>query len=108
MNHYYQSHDVLVLSSHSEGLGMVILEAFSFSMPVVGSNVEGIAELLQGGRGLLFEPDNPTDLAQKLKWLARQREEQIILGKAGYDYVTANHNIEDYVKSLMSLYNSCK
>lgn len=105
---FYQSHDVLVLPSQHEGLGIVILEAFSHAMPVIGSNIEGIGELLRDGRGLLFENSNSSSLAQKLSWANSHREALSDLGKKGYEYVIKYHNIEDYVNRLIYLYKKMK
>lgn len=103
---FYQTSDVLVLPSQYEGLGIVILEAFSHAMPVIGSNVEGIAELLCDGRGLLFESNNSLHLKSKLIWLRERKNEQSNLGKAGHQFVTKFHNIENYVSILMRLYKT--
>lgn len=47
-----QDADLFLLPSGFEGLPMCILEAFSFSKPVVASNVGGIPELLNGENGI--------------------------------------------------------
>ena len=47
--------DLFILPSGFEGLPMCILEAFSFSKPVVASNVGGIPELLNGENGIAVE-----------------------------------------------------
>ena len=43
--------DLFVLPTHYEGLPMCILEAFSFSKPVVASDVGGISEIVNGENG---------------------------------------------------------
>ncbi len=51
---------VLLLPSHSEGLGSVIIEALCRGQPVIGSRVAGIADLLEDGvNGVLVEPETP-------------------------------------------------
>ena len=64
--------DVFVLPSlYGEGLPMVVLEAMANAVPVVASNVEGIPEAVRDGiDGLIFEPSNASDLAEKLTSLA--------------------------------------
>jgi teichuronic acid biosynthesis glycosyltransferase TuaC len=51
---YMSAADVLVLPSYSEGLPTVIVEAGSLGLPVIGSAVGGIPELLGDGRGTLL------------------------------------------------------
>ena len=49
---------------------MVVLESMANAIPVVASRVEGIPEALRDGLdGLIFEPNNPADLAEKLESL---------------------------------------
>ena len=49
---------------------MVVLESMANAIPVVASRVEGIPEAVRDGiDGLIFEPSNPQDLADKLESL---------------------------------------
>lgn len=63
--------DILVVPSlWYENSPNVILEAFANKIPVIASNLGGMAELVQDGRtGLLFETGNADDLAQKIRHL---------------------------------------
>ena len=60
--------DVLVYPSiWYENQPIAILEALLAKIPVITSNLGGMAELVQDGvTGLLFEPGNPEDLYQKM------------------------------------------
>jgi teichuronic acid biosynthesis glycosyltransferase TuaC len=58
--------DVIVLPSHSEGLGQVLVEAGAMGVPVVGSAVGGIPELLAHNGGWLCEPRSPESLASAI------------------------------------------
>ena len=48
--------DMLLIDSGNEGLCLPILEAFAVGLPVAGMRHTAIAELLDGGRGVLFAP----------------------------------------------------
>ena len=49
---------------------MVVLEAMAGSVPVIASRVEGTPEAIRDGQdGLLVEPGNPRELAEKLEQL---------------------------------------
>lgn len=53
----------------------VIFESFSFGVPVLASNVEGIAELIQEGEnGMTFATENQESLLEKLYWCAEHHE----------------------------------
>ncbi|WP_440064057.1 glycosyltransferase [Streptosporangium sp. OZ121] len=56
--------DLLVLSSHYEGLPVVVMEALAAGVPVVSTEVGGIPELVSSGwNGILTEPGSPEALA---------------------------------------------
>lgn len=70
----YAAADLLVLPSRAESYGMVVTEALARGIPVVGSDVGGVAEALgdtaDGVPGLLVAPDDPAALAVALRgWL---------------------------------------
>lgn len=61
----YGISDLVCLPSLMEGLGMVILEAMHFNVPVVASRVGGVPEIIRDGvNGLLVEPRDPEGLAR--------------------------------------------
>ena len=59
--------DVFAMTSKAETIGTVTLEAMARRVPVVGSRSGGTAELLGHDRGLLFTPESPSDLAEKVR-----------------------------------------
>ncbi|MHB1347692.1 MAG: glycosyltransferase, partial [Candidatus Humimicrobiaceae bacterium] len=60
--------DVLIVPSlWNEPFGRVIIEAYSFGVPVIGSNRGGIPELIEDGKtGFIFDPDINKDLENKI------------------------------------------
>ncbi|HEV2491858.1 MAG TPA: glycosyltransferase family 4 protein [Terriglobia bacterium] len=68
---YYRTFDVLVMpSTVREGLGLVALEAMQWGVPVVGSRLGGILEVVRdGANGLLFASGDSTALAETLERL---------------------------------------
>lgn len=61
---------LIVPSLWFEGMPMVILEAWSQGVPVIGSRIGGIFEMLRDDRGLTFEPGSPDALAKAVRDLA--------------------------------------
>ena len=64
-----QYFDLFINLSDSEGLPVSIMEAMSFGIPCVATNVGGTAELvIDGYNGLLVEPtDSPKMIALKIE-----------------------------------------
>ena len=59
--------DALVMPSWSEGLPRVVLEAMAAGLPVIGSDVPGIRQLLP--HWLLFDPASPASLLERCRLL---------------------------------------
>jgi glycogen synthase len=82
----YQEADLFTLPSSAEAFGNVFAEALASGLPIVGSNVGGIPELVEHGvNGLLVTPGDPVALGQAIRYLADDpelREEMRIRNRA--------------------------
>jgi glycosyltransferase involved in cell wall biosynthesis len=76
--------DLFVLSSRSEGLPVSVLEAMAAELPVVATDVGGLAELVVDGEtGSLVPPGDAEALAAALGRLIGDRDLRRTLGAAG-------------------------
>jgi glycosyltransferase involved in cell wall biosynthesis len=64
----YQLCRCLVFPTKFEGWGLPVTEAFSMGIPVACSNVTCLPDLT-GDAALLFDPDQPTDMAAAIRRL---------------------------------------
>jgi glycosyltransferase involved in cell wall biosynthesis len=67
---YYNEHavDVFINVSSSEGLPVSIMEAISFNIPVIASNVGGTSEIVTEETGLLLQSNpSPEEIAAAIK-----------------------------------------
>lgn len=66
LNKLYNIADVSIVPSRNEAFGLVIIEALACGTPVIGSNDGGIPDIIHNKIGMLFEPENYHDLANKI------------------------------------------
>ena len=90
----YNSAYIFVLPSLSEGLPNVILEAQASGLPVIGTKVGGIPELLSDGRGILVSPANEQQLFEAMETLVRNVALREKIVKKAREYVVENHSLE--------------
>jgi glycosyltransferase involved in cell wall biosynthesis len=64
--------DVVVMSTHYEGMSLSNIEGMASGRPFVASNVKGIREITEGA-GVLFEEENDKQLAQIIMRLTTDR-----------------------------------
>ena len=68
-----------ILPSVREGFGLVAVESWLHGRPVIVTERAGVAELVRdGGNGLLFDPDRPGALAQKMRTLLDDRTGRLL------------------------------
>jgi glycosyltransferase involved in cell wall biosynthesis len=97
--------DVFVLSSRSEGLPVSVLEAMAAELPVVASNVGGLAELVVDGEtGVLVPPGDAQALADALTRLIQDPELRRRLGAAGRARAEALFDLSGFRRAHLDLY----
>jgi glycosyltransferase involved in cell wall biosynthesis len=77
----YRAADLFTLPSSAEAFGNVFAEALASGLPIVGSTVGGIPELVEHGvNGLLIDPGQPIALARAIEYLACDPELRQMMG----------------------------
>jgi len=100
-----KSSDVFALLSDREGLGIVFLEAMACHLPVIGSNIGGIKELIKNKKNgylvNLFDYDKTALFFEELKNKPILREK---MGNEGYNIVKMKFNVKMMVKNYEQTY----
>ncbi len=96
----------LVMPSEGyEGFPMVLVEAFSSSLPVIASRLGGMAEIVEDGvTGLHFEAGNTDDLASKVLWMNEHPEECRQMGQNARKVYEEKYTPEKNYEMLMDIY----
>jgi glycosyltransferase involved in cell wall biosynthesis len=100
-----QASFLVMPSEWYEGFPMVLVECFAHGLPVVASQLGGMAEIVEDGiTGLHFEPGNPADLAQKVQWMHDHPEECRQMGKNARRMYDEKYTPEKNYEMLMDVY----
>lgn len=82
---YFAAFDALALTSRSEGMPIVLLEAIAAGLPVVATSVGGVPEALSGRGGLTVPPESPGELADALEAVMRDPAAALVSPASGED-----------------------
>ncbi len=97
--------DVVVLSSHTEGMSNALLEAMAMERPVVATAVGGNPDVVRDGvTGYLVPPREPQALAAALLRIASDLPAAAALGRAARVDVAARLSLSRMVSRYEALY----
>jgi glycosyltransferase involved in cell wall biosynthesis len=99
--------DIFVLSTHQEGLPLVILEAMAHARPVVATAIDGVPEIvLDGTTGLLHPHRDDARLADRILALLDDGRLAARLGAAGRHLVETRFSRQQFAASMASVYRA--
>ena len=102
---YYDSFDVFVQASNSEGLPNVLLEAAASRLPIVATAAGGTGEVIRDGEtGLLVPIDDADRLEAALDRAIRDEELRRSLGAAARDLIERDYGMERFGREYADLY----
>jgi colanic acid/amylovoran biosynthesis glycosyltransferase len=86
--------DIVVLPSLHEGIPVSLIEAMSYKIPVIATDVGGIKELLEENAGILIPSKNVKIFAEELTNLIENKELRKDYGLAGRKKVEIDFNVK--------------
>lgn len=110
---FLASIDIMLLTSISEGLPLVVLEAFSASVPMVSTDVGACRELIEGRTsadrdlgpaGLVTRIYSPEDTAEALIQLIRSPQLVDDMGEAGRERVERYYVESEIINQYRDIY----
>jgi glycosyltransferase involved in cell wall biosynthesis len=96
--------DGFAMSSLSEGLPIVLLEAMAAQLACVATSVGGIPELFSGGAGVLTSPQDALGLADAMITIAADPARRRDMTRAGFAKVAAANGLERVVDQYLKLF----
>ncbi len=94
--------DIYVQPSRNEGIGLALMEAATQELPLVGSEIGGIPEVIDDGvNGFLFPVEDSEKLAEKLHYLCTNSQEREKMGKWSRKIVEERFNLKTNTRQLV-------
>jgi len=102
-----KSSSVVVVPSRMESLPTTVKEAFYLNVPVIGTNVGGIPELIKNNEtGILIPPENPSKLAHAVNELLSDKKKSEKLAANGYTFVKNNMTWDVILPKYIQFYEN--
>lgn len=102
---YLKAFDIFILSSLSEGLAYVLLEAGSASLPIVATAVGGIPEVIDDMKsGILIQPRKPREIKHAIEFYLTHKKVRDEYAKAVHEKVVNEFSIEKMVDKTIEIY----
>ncbi len=99
-----KSVDIVIMSSFYEGLSLSAIEGMASGKPLLASDVIGLHDIVEDA-GLLYEPGNPEDLADKIMLVLGNKEISEMITKRCMER-SLKYDIERTADSYIELYQS--
>ncbi|MDD3050481.1 MAG: glycosyltransferase family 4 protein [Candidatus Cloacimonetes bacterium] len=96
--------DVFLLYSLSEGFPISILEAMSMKLPIIGSDIKSIREMVSEKNGYLVDPFDHEKLVNLLTGLTDERNVLILKGEESYNLVCNKFSLESFINGYEKIY----
>lgn len=104
----YNKSDILCFPSYvpSESFGLVVVEAMQFRIPVVASNWNGIANIIDNDEtGLLCDPKSSFSLKKNLKILIEDKDKRIKMGRKGREIFLERYGLDMFKFNMQNVFN---
>jgi glycosyltransferase involved in cell wall biosynthesis len=97
---------LFVLPSDLEGLPLAMLEAMQEGVPVLASDIPPHQQLIQGGRGMLFEAGNLESCITSMDWAIHHPQELVLMAEQAKRYVQLNYSWDQITSETLKIYKS--
>ncbi|MFK4391704.1 glycosyl transferase [Bacillus sp. AFS026049] len=104
----YRNSIIYVLPSYNEGMPMSILEAMSYGLPIVSTNVGSIASVVEKNNGIIINPGDIDGIVKSIIDLLNNPKELEQISRNNIEKIGNNYNIFNSIDKLLSFYLQVK
>jgi len=106
MDKFYEAMDYMILSSLTEGLPLVVLEAMANAKPVVSTSVGGVPEVIEDGvNGYLVKPNDAVSLANGIGRAISDFSQFETIGNNGYTLIEEKFSFAIHAEKIQNIYS---
>ncbi len=109
---HYRHADLFVLTSRSEGIPIVLMEAMAYGVSVIAPAITGIPELVRdiapGRTGFLYSPGSLSNLVAKIEWIAigGSLQERESIRRAAHQAVARDFHRQNNLAQLSKIFTT--
>lgn len=101
----FKSTAVSILPSYNEGLPMSILEAMSFGIPVISTNIASIPEVVFSGiNGYLIQPGDIKSLGNNIIQLMENDSKRYAMSNKAFAFISNSFSLNRHISDLKKIY----
>lgn len=107
INYYYSLMDVFVFPTvwELEGFGLVTAEAMMNKIPVIGSDIGPVPEIIDNNKtGIIVNPSDEVSIANAILNLAQNEKLRIEMGQNGYEKAIAKYDIKKITQDFLNIF----
>lgn len=102
---YLKAFDIFALTSITEALPYVILEAGQAGLPIVASGVGGIPEIIEDMKsGIIVRPKEPEEIKKAISFFLNNPDKMAFLGQKIQSKIQSDFTKEKMLKETLDLY----
>ncbi|NVK85823.1 MAG: glycosyltransferase, partial [Cytophagia bacterium] len=96
--------DISILTSISEGFPFTVLESMSCGVPVVATDVGGVAEAIDAVSGFVCKPRDPKAIGERVIQLLTDQELRESMSRKGRQRVIDNFTLDIFIDAYERVY----
>ena len=100
----YKKSIIYILPSYNEGMPMSVLEAMSYGLPVISTNVGSISLVVKEENGFVVEPGDIELITTHILNILKGNIDIELMAKRNVEKIKRHYNVYNSLEQLMVLY----